>query len=84
MGDAVLVKTVGRWECYTRKDTGVLGYRYAVTRTKEGGIEHVVEHVQQNPEAVMLTVTPRSMTAQGLTVLTVPLDVVNFVHGREA
>lgn len=81
MADPTLLKTIGRWECLVRDKPGVMGSRYAVTRQKDGEIEHVVEYVDQDPKAVMVTVTPRSMTSQGLTVLTIPLDVVEFVHG---
>jgi hypothetical protein len=81
MGDPTLVKTVGRWECLQRDKPDTMGTRYAVTRQKNGEIEHVVEYVDQNPQAVMVTATPRSMTSQGLTVLTIPLDVIAFVHG---
>ena len=82
MGDPTLVRTIGRWECLVREDPGLLGTRYAVTRDLSGEIEHVMEHVDQNPEAVMVTVT--ATTTHGLTVLTLPLDVVNFVHGLES
>ncbi len=81
MGDPILVQTIGRWECLEREEPGVMGTRYAITRQKNGEIEHAVEYVDQDPKAVMVTVTPRSMTSQGLTVLTIPLDVIGFVHG---